>query len=244
MENYTKDISAFPIISFLVIVLMLYVLLKLIGNVVPYIIKRKKLKSAFKRNYSIVELFIWIVFLLRVIPFFMKMNMAYGVFFIIMVVIIMLMVSWYAGRDFIAGFILRANTGYKPTAQIKMGDYEGVIMNRFPRNLKLLDDKGEKLLIPYSLLIGKSIVFKSLNKSRISTHIKLKIQSDLDFDRLTEQLKFKIMTHPKALLTEYPIINLILQKDKELELDIILYARDNEGLSEIEYSLKEFAKEL
>jgi len=173
-----------------------------------------------------------------IIPRFYVLNISLGIILSLILVIAILLIAWYAGKDFISGFIIKSNTGFKINSRIKTKGIEGVIIDFYPRNLKLLNDKGEKVLIPYSNLIGKNILIKNTDKSRISKHITLKYESVNNYDEIISKLKFMIMMHPKALVNITPSISIVSQKGSSVILDINISARDSKGLAEIESTLK------
>ncbi len=238
MDLLTKDISAFPLISFLLSIIIIYLVLKLTEKFVPRLIKRKNIKSAFNRNFSFFELIVWFVYLLAITPFFLKHNLAFGMGFALLGLVILLFVAWYAGRDLIAGFIIKANTGFKINAHIRINDISGRIVAFYPRNFKLINESGEKLLLPYSSFINKKIVFLPEAKERMSARFKLEIHSDLSAGELVSQLKYQIMTHPKAMLNSVPTIILLKQEDKQFTFEIGFLAINTKGVAEIEAFLK------
>jgi hypothetical protein len=233
MELLTKDISTFPIISFFIFILVIFGLLRLLGRVIPLLLKRKQLKVAFKRKYSFVELFIWLLYMISVIPFFIQRNFAFGVILSLVIVLAIFLLTWYAGRDIIAGFIIKANIGFKEGANIEVDGVSGKIVNLYDRNFKLINDKGEKMIMPYSQFVGKTITFQPDVKDRISSMMNVNIKSDKSVNEVREEIKYFIMTHPKALINVIPNINILDYSDGVYKLEIYLSARDNSSFTEI-----------
>lgn len=244
MKYLTNDISAYSVIGFIILVILLAVLLNAIRRVMPLLIKRKSLLSNIRRRISLFELLIWFGLTLWTIPILLSANTIYGILLILMVIITLVLVSWYAGRDIISGFVIRSNIGVKVGAHIKVDELEGEILSFYPRNLKLQDDHGIKIVVPYLTLIGKPIIFNSLNKTRVSGHQQFAVNTKLTFEELSEKIKFFIMTHPKALINVYPIISILSKGNDELELDIKMSAQDDKGLLEMEFDLKKFVENL
>jgi hypothetical protein len=235
MEELTKHISAFPLIALILFAVLLFVVLRIIRIITPNLIKREKARLSILRNLNLFELFIWILFILLIIPSFFKLNISLGIIISLILVIAILFIGWYAGRDFIAGYILRANIGFTKGARINSNEIEGIISEFYVRNLKLINDTGETLIIPYSNLIGKSLIIRNEDKERTSKHIRLNIKhKEENYDELIAKLKFMIMTHPKALLTPSPRINIVSQIDNITAIDITISARNTKGLAEIE----------
>ncbi|OYT11616.1 MAG: hypothetical protein B6I18_03530 [Bacteroidetes bacterium 4572_112] len=238
MDNITTHISAFPLIELLLGIIIIFSFLRILKITLLRIVKRAKHISKINRYYSIFELFTWLLYLIWILPHFFDINTSLGIILSLVLVIAILLISWYAGKDFISGFIIKSNTGFKLNARIKTDDFDGVIIEFYSRNLKLLNDDGGKLLIPYSNLIGKNILIKNNDKARTSKHITLKLKSEGNYEELINQLKFKIMMHPKTLVNITPTINIIRQKKDVILVDINISARDSKGLTEIENFLK------
>jgi len=238
MELLTKDISTFPIISFFISILIIFGILKIFGKIIPLLIKRNKLKVAFNRNYSFVELFIWLLYIIAVLPFFLKRNFAFGLIISLMVVIAIVLISWYAGRDIVAGFILRANIGFKEGAYIEVDGQSGKIVNLYNRNFKLINDQGEKMLMPYSQFVGKTITFQPDSKDRISSMMQISVNSVKSADELRDDLKYFIMTHPKSLINNVPNVSILDYYEGVYKLEINFSARDNTSLAEIKFDIR------
>ncbi len=78
MEELTRQISAFPYLGLILGSIMLYFGLKIIHQALVRFIKRSKLISNITKNYSIFELFIWLLYVLWMLPSFFKLNMSSG----------------------------------------------------------------------------------------------------------------------------------------------------------------------
>jgi len=238
MDNLTTHISAFPLIGLLLGIILIFSFLRILKITLLRIAKRAKHISQINRSYSVFELFVWILYIIWILPHFFNINTSLGIILSLVLIIAILLISWYAGKDFISGFIIKSNTGFKLNARIRTENIDGVIIEFYSRNLKLLNNDGEKLLIPYSNLIGKNILIKNNDKARTSKHITLKLRTEDNYEDLINQLRFKIMMHPKALVNITPNINIVEQKKETTVVDINISARDSKGLAEIENFLK------
>ncbi len=238
MEELTGKISSFPIMGFILGIFIIYLGLRFVRLVLVKLIHNSRLVSSINRNFSIFELLVWLLYMLLMTPRFYEYSKISGVILSLLLVISILLIGWYAGRDFISGFIVRANTGFKKNARIKTDSIEGIIIQFYPRNFKLLNDNGEKTLIPYSNILGRNIQIRNSEKSRISKHIKLSISSDKSYESISKEIRYMIMMHPKALTNIAPSINIISQENNNMLLDIKVSAKDNKGLAEIESYLK------
>ncbi len=234
----TKDISNFPIISFVILVLVVFAILKLIKRLVPRLLYRNSYKSIFNRAYSVFELIVWMIFLIGVIPLFLHKSFFFGLTLGFIALILILLISWYAGRDFVSGFIIRANTGFKIGANIEVEGCSGRIEKFYKRNFKLINDKGEKIIIPYSKYLGKTITFLPDVKDRISSLLQIEIASDKSSNIILEEIKYFIMTHPKALINSEPSITINDYINGVYKLEINLAARDTISLAELKADIR------
>ena len=234
MENLTKHISTFPVLGFILGGIILYYAIKYFKMALLRIISNSKLSSRINRSYSIILIFIALLYILWAIPYFFEISMSLGVILSLILIISILLLFWFAGRDFIAGFFIRANSGFKINSRIKTDNLQGVIIEFYGRNFKLINDKGEKILIPYTNIISKNILIKNSDKSRISKHISLKIKSVENYEDLINDIRFKIMMHPKSLVNIAPLITIVSQDSNFCVFDINISARNNNGLAEIE----------
>jgi len=240
MDVFKANISVFPVFSFLLSAVLVYVLLKAAAKFFPLLLKRKSLKSKFNRSFGFIELMVWIIYIILIIPKFYRINYEYGIIISIILLAIILIIAWFAGRDIVAGFILRSNSGFMLNAEIKSGEYEGIVAEFYSRNFKLISENGDKILIPYSQILGKSIKFFAQEKSRISKRIQLEINTTLSFDKLKSLLKFQILTNPKSLINKEPVFSIVKHENGVFILDVLIYARDSQGLSDVESQLHIF----
>jgi len=240
MDIIKTDITVFPVFSILLSAAFVYFTLKVFAKFIPRLLKRKSLKSKFNRSFGFISLLVWIAYILLIIPKLYSVNFESGIIVSIVLLVILLIIAWFAGRDIVAGFILRSNSGFMLNAEIKTDEYDGVLVEFFSRNFKLINENGDKILIPYSQILGKSIRFTTQEKSRISKRIQIKINTEMSFDKLKELLRFQIMTHPKALISKVPVFSIANHKNDVFELDILIFARDSQGLSDVEIDLREF----
>ncbi len=244
MEVFKANITVFPVFSFLLSAVLLYFFLKVFEKSFPQLLKRKSLKSKFRRSFGFVELFVWIIYIILIIPKFYSINLEYGILISILLLVILLIIIWFAGRDIVAGFIIRSNSGFMVHAEIMTGDYDGIIADLYARNFKLINKNGDKLLIPYSQIIGKPIKYINKDKSRISKRIQLKVHTTMSFEKLKEILKFRIMTHSKVIITKVPVFNIVSYENNTFELDILIYASDSDGISDMEKYLQDFISKM
>jgi hypothetical protein len=240
MDIIKSEITVFPVFSILLSAAFVYFLLRVLAKFVPRLLKRKSLKSKFNRSFGFISLLVWIAYILLIIPKLYSVNFESGIIVSAVLLSILLIIAWFAGRDIVAGFILRSNSGFMLNAEIKTDEFDGVIVEFFSRNFKLINENGDKILIPYSQILGKSIRFTTQEKSRISKRIQIKIKTEMSFDKLKEVLRFQIMTHPKALISKVPVFSKANHENGVFELDILIFARDSQGLSDVEKSLHDY----
>lgn len=65
---------------------------------------------------------------------------------------LVLLVSWFVFKDFIAGVVLRSEHGFEPGRWLRAGTHEGRILRVGMRTLVLASDEGISKALPYSLL--------------------------------------------------------------------------------------------
>ena len=240
MDIFKANISVFPVFSLLLSAVFVYVLLKAFAKFFPLLLKRKSLKSRYNRSFGFIELMVWIIYIILIIPKFYRISFEYGIIISVVLLAVLLIIAWFAGRDIVAGFILRSNSGFMLNAEIKSGEYEGIIVEFYSRNFKLIGENGDKVLIPYSQILGKPIKFFAQEKSRISKRIQLEINTNMSFDKLKSILKFQILTNPKSLINKVPVFNIVKHENNIYSIDILIYARDSQGLSDVEDQLRVF----
>lgn len=242
--NYLEhNYSTFPLISLFFAGILVFLLLRLVRFIIPYIAKNRNLRDWFFKYFSLFELFIWILVGLWFLPYLMSKHIYAGYGLALILFGIFIWIAWFGLQDLIAGFIFKNNSGIKKSEHIKIGDVQGSIVKLGYRNLILDTASGNFVSLPYSKIIRQSIIRISSAEIRHSITFELKTAKVENIQKISNDISARIIMHPRSSLTEKPNVELIREEADYLVFSIKVFAIENKFLSVIEEDLKTWISE-
>ena len=156
--------------------------------------------------------------------------------------IFLLLIIYYFGifyiKDYLAGLIIKSSNSFKLNETINTGKYKGKIVNFTKRHL-ILDNNGNKIVIPYSLILDKTNTIINSQDSIQSFVYKLTINNNIDENIIAEKLKNYIINLPWVNHKLIPDIK-TNQNNTKTELQITIYPFDPKYNTKIKQAINEF----
>jgi len=238
MNYLEQNYSAFPVLSLILMGLLVYFVLHILRFSIPYVSKNRNLKEWFSQHFSLFELSVWVVFALWFLPNLMRKNIYAGVGLGLILIAIFVWIAWFGLRNLVAGFIFKSNSGLKIGEQIQIGDQAGVILKLGYRNIVLDAANGNMVSLAYSQIMNLPLIKISSNEQRHSTSFELHTAKTENILKLTNEIKAKILMHPRCSLTEQPKVELLQEQEHKMLFSIKIFAVENKYLSVIEEYIK------
>ena len=238
MNYLEQNYSAFPVLSLILMGLLVYFVLHILRFSIPYVSKNRNLKEWFSQHFSLFELSVWVVFALWFRPNLMRKNIYAGVGLGLILLAIFVWIAWFGLRNLVAGFIFKSNSGLKIGEQIQIGDQTGVILKLGYRNIVLDAANGNMVSLAYSQIMNLPLIKISSNEQRHSTSFELHTAKTENILKLTNEIKAKILMHPRCSLTEQPKVELLQEQEHKMLFSIKIFAVENKYLSVIEEYIK------
>jgi len=233
------EFSRFAVYLFLFLAVVLFLFFRIPGKVVPLLPIKKEMKRSLTRYLPALEIFSWGFFFIWTIQYFWKNNQMYSVGLFFILILLMLWVSWYSLKDFIAGAVFRANSSFKIQDTIQIEQYVGKIVDFQSRNIVVETDSGETIHYPYSKLLGK-VIIKSIPAEMIRNKtIFLNISKDSSLIETITNIRSDILNLPWSSIKKEPQIKPIGENNDSFELEIVIFALETEYFYKIESYLKE-----
>jgi len=237
--NYLEhNYSAFPILSLIITGIAVYFLLRLIRFSIPYIAKNRKVRDWANQYFSLIELFVWIVFSLWFLPYLMHRNLYAGYSLAFILLAIFTWIAIYGLRNLIAGFIFRSNHGLKVGEHIQIGEFNGSIVKLAYRSIVLDTSNGDLVSLSYSQIVNQPITKISSTDLRHSHTFVLETAKSENIQKLTNDIISSITAHPRSSLTEAPKVDLQNESGDKMQFSIKIFAIENKYLSVIEEYLR------
>ena len=144
--------------DFLVAGVIILVIFRLLGYVLPLIFARKRGKTMLLRALPMVETPVWILYLSWYIFRFAEIRSVYAFVVTGILLVVLFWLSRFFLRDLIAGIIFRATGRFRQGEVIVHGKFRGNIKTFTLLTLEVETADGQSLFIPYSELVGSATI--------------------------------------------------------------------------------------
>ena len=236
LNNSISNIFVLIIIS-----VVLFILLSFLKSYLPILTRRTLFKrNRYKRWLYISELIIIVLGLLIFISISVKYNLVLSVFLMLILIAILFFISQFFLKDYLAGLFFKASKEYQIADQITVKNKTGKIEQFTKTQLKIKDERGNNIYIPYSKIIldSKTVRQNQEKVNAFTMNIDLKIQSNFETDSLSLKRYIRLLpwVHP-AFEAD---ITLIEQDELNYKLKLVIYAFDKKYYSKLEQAINDY----
>jgi len=213
----------FSSIEFLVFIFSVYILIRIIVKFTAYIkpfrisyIFLKKILPMFDLALTVTIIF-WII------------NRIFGdtevlpVITLAVTLILLSLLVWFWGRDFVAGIILKSENYFELNKMIRLNNKSGKIIKITLRYLEFVTDEGETIRVPYSKISSDYFSKLSPDEKYESHIITLQLNEALDTKTLRESLRKRIYNTPWYLSGKEPVIEIISSAEGGYKINLNVY---------------------
>jgi hypothetical protein len=246
METSPLGTFQITLIIFILSGIVLFALFRLIHFILQYIGMERRQSELIFNILPVAELICWIIWLLWSIQYFYSYGQLILVFPVILLIMIVLFLSWYALKDLTAGIIFKTGKIHQLNDQISVAGISGRISAWGLRTLELEDNNGQMISIPYSRMLGNIISRSYPSQTLLSHNFNLRIKKTRNFDvsAFEMELRHVILTLPWSSQTKEPRINVLEDTEASMAYNITIYSLDETYLKKTETVLLERFKGL
>lgn len=239
METFELKFSNIELFAFAIIALALLLIFRAIRNWVPFIIKNIDRNRAFHRYFTLVEIFIWIIFIIFSIQKLSDSNQVYSFGLFGLLMIAAFGVFWFYLRNYINGAVFKLNNKFNISDTVQIGEYQGKIIGMGGLRLEIESENGEVIFIPYNQLSNTVIVKLHPGEMILSHSFTISTPHNKKAKDITENIRFKVLSLPWSSLKKAPHIKLI-HNDRELLIyELIVFTIEKEYFFKIEQEIRE-----
>ncbi|MBE0572692.1 MAG: mechanosensitive ion channel family protein [Ignavibacteriaceae bacterium] len=213
----------FSTIEFLAFVFAVYFLIRILVKFISYV-------KPFRRSY---------VFLKKILPILDLALAATIIFWIIysifgdtdllpvitstITIILLGLLGWFWGRDFVAGIILKSENYFELNKMIRLNNKSGKIIKTTLRYLEFETDEGEAVRVPYNKISGDYFSKLSPDEKYESHLITLHLNEDSETKSLRESIRKRIYNSPWYLSGKEPAIEIISSAEGGYKINLNVY---------------------
>lgn len=224
---------------------LLMLLIIPIGIMIYFILKLVKLNIINNRfnhrqqNYFIlIEIFVWMVFGIWTLKVTLGNTDYYFLIIVSILLLFLLLIGWYVGKDFIAGVILKLSDNYQIGQFFRLNNIKGSIAQVNYLHLNVNQENGELIKVPFSKILG-SIHHKSfLDDKTKQNKFEITIDKKETLDNTREKIRRTILLSAGVNINKEPIIIIKNTSENNWTFEITYFILDEEYCEIIENNVK------
>ena len=200
-----------------------------------------KQKGFLLKHLPIAELLAWIVYLLWATQYLYSRGLLISIIPLIIFIIIILYLAWYALKDIITGIIFKSSKTHHLNDHINIANISGKITQLGLRHMDIEDQGGRIVSIPYSRVVG-SIIFKSYPSQSMLSHnfqLRIPVRQNTDVFQIMESLRTTILILPWSSQKKEPKIMVKEETTEFVLFNLTIYSLDETYFKKTEKYLQE-----
>ena len=244
--NFNLEISELAILRFILTGVVLFIFFRFLERISSKTVMKSSYRTWIRRLLPPVEGVVWFAFFLIGISRLASETIWSSVAILLVSIVALIWISWYAIRDIIAGIILKTEGAVSVNERIHVNDVTGQITKMGYRVMELETDLGETVNIPYSKVSGE-IQVKSNPGEKIKSHrfeILLKEENTHEMMQQIKKIRQIVLNAPWSSLKKAPLVKLVGEKEGQKRIEIIIYALKVEYFTLIKDYLKTYLPEI
>lgn len=213
----------FSTIEFIVFILLVYVLLRILAKTTNYIKPFRKFYILVIKILPIIDLATAATVVFWIIYRIFRDSDALPYITSVVAIILLGLLGWFWGRDFVAGIILKSENYFEKNKKIRLNNKSGKIIKTTLRYLEFETDDGEAIRVPYSKISNEYFSKLSPDEKYESHLITLQVNKVADTSTLRESLRKIIYNSPWYLTGKEPVIEIFSSTEGGYKLNLNIY---------------------
>ncbi len=237
MNDFFKiDLSQLSILNYvwvLFVGILLWVFIQFVKRYLIYAIVKSPIRQ--KRIINSIPIYaslFWLLYGVYVMYLFIKPYPLMGV----LVFLVSIIIARKPINNLIQGLFIRFKANIEQGQRVRIGNYEGTIMETNSFDLVLEASSGELIHIPYSTLENEKIIFKDFSSDFFSDSFKINTIQHISIEQIEEY----IANLPWTFSNYPPKISIIEEDSNSITFEIIVYSIDRRYLSFIKKDVRVF----
>jgi hypothetical protein len=199
------------IVRYIIFALVLFAILKIIGRLINTITSQKRIRRVLLRIFPLLELILWAAFGLWTLNGALNEYPFDNIIIAALVVVLMVILSWYFLRDFISGVIIKSEIPFEKNQYLKSKYAEGIIKKIGYRSIELEAYSGELVKLPYSRFTSDAISIQNPNDGVKGHETLLTIDARIPIEELKRKITHEILLLPWSSINIEPDVSVIEQ---------------------------------
>ena len=194
------------IIIIIVVTLILLLILRLLKYIFPLLPRKERTREWIKKNFVYTESIIWMIYIAIIIPYLHKTNIIFEIIAVSIILIAIILIGYYFGRDFFAGIVFKCAYKIKEGDFIQYKDTVGKVKKLGMQNIEMESDDNRLIFIPYTSA-KRGILSKIFNNEQsLTCTFSFTINSPTVSKETISSIKTYLLSHPSVSTQYEPII--------------------------------------
>ena len=227
MKDFDFTFSHFNFVVFILLGVLLFAIFRALHYAIRHILSKNRHISTLKRVLPLSEGIIWFVFWTWALRSIFEEQLIYSLGVLVIVLVVLVWVSWFAIKDFIAGVILKFEAAFQEGEQIHIEDVEGIVKYLGYFSLEVQTEQGEKINIPYSTISGQ--IRRKVEDTELfkSYSFELDVAKNKSIPDVFEKLHLVSINAPWTSINKLSQFRLLKENDNFYSFKIVIYSLDS-----------------
>lgn len=237
--EFNFQFSNIALYTFLLLAIGLFLMFRLLNWLLPILFFRKGKRKHAWRYISIIEVFVWIGFLIWSVNYLSDNNQLYAFGLFLLLFGFVFWAAWIGLRDYVAGAIFKTNHDLRQNDTVRIGDFSGKIVKFAANKLVLETGSGEIIYLPYGNLFGKAIIKSHPAETILNYTFRFEVPKGSNILEITEKVYADIINLPWSSLKKEPQVKPLTETATGFEMEATVFSMEKEYFSEIEKVIKQ-----
>ncbi len=245
MKDINFNISYYSVIWFIVLGVGIFLLFRFIKRLVNYWLPEQRTQQVkLERLLPVVEGIVWFSWVMWGVQGVFNNKLVYTLIILGIMLVIIVALSWFAIRDFIAGIVLKLEGAFTIGERIKVQDLEGRVKELGYFGVKLENFRGEIMSVPYSAVSGVTRVQPKSSEAIKNHSFRLDLPKKYTPTTSIDKIRELILNTPWAAITKRPHIKLVIEGEAHYTFEIIIYSLHSRYFQKTETHLRKWGKKI
>ncbi|GEM_PF-708583 len=241
MESFTQGLYPVSALIFIMAAVFIFAFFRLFKYLLQFIRIPRPQGDFVLRYLPVAELTAWVLFFIWGIQYLFKRGFLLTLIPLIVFIIIIIYLSWFALRDIIAGVVFKTGSSLMVNDHVNLTGTSGKVTAIKLRNLEIEDYSGQMVSIPYSKIVGQ-VIRKSYPSQSLLSHnfiFRIPAQTGVDLFQCMENMRTDILTLPWSSQKKDPKISIEEETPQHILYNITVFSLDEAYFKKTEKFLEE-----
>ena len=218
------DFTISSFYKFLIAGILLFLLFRIIFYAIKLFVKNKKKLKTINRFFPVVEMLIWILFIVRALGAFVISNQLLAIAAALILLFILFWIFKYSVKNIIAGVLFKLAGHFYINDLLQSGDFSGRIKKFGLQTIELETESGKSVFIPYSSIIDSINIRLDTPELKTAYIFKIDIPKSSNENELKDQIRTALVSLPWISVKMMPQVKLISKTATHFTFEISIHA--------------------